>query len=88
MFELLIAFILGFNVQNTTAVTAGQYYEVVRVEYEAQTNTTYGVFVRYAVDEKGNKEKYHLQLRSLAGQKTKEDLKANAPHDSYITMVK
>lgn len=88
MFNLLIAFILGFNVQSTTAVTTGQYYEVVKVEYEAQTNTTYGVFVRYGIDEQGNKSKQHLQLRSLEGQKTEADLQANAPHDSNITMVK
>lgn len=86
-FAILLAFIVNFNATNLSATTPGQYYEVVNVQYDASVNKTYGVFVRYSVEVGGAKQKQHLQLRNLEGNKTKADLINAAPHDSNITMV-
>lgn len=86
-FAILIAFMLNMSTQSFTATTIGQYYEVVNVQYDVQTNTTYGVFARYAVDAQGHKEAYHSQLRNLPGKVTKADLIKAAPHDSNIVLI-
>lgn len=69
-----------------TGTVSGQYYEVIEVQYDPSVNTTYGIFVRYNIDN-NRKQLQHLQLRSLPGKATKQDLIKNAPHDLGITLI-
>lgn len=88
MFTLLLAFIVAHQNVNYTAVTQGQYYEVVRMEYDVSANKTYGVFARYNVDPQGNVSPQHFQLRNLDGKVTEKDLLKAAPADSYIIKIR
>lgn len=93
MFTLLISTIVIFMGTHTsnnpmlTGIASGQYYEVIEVQYDPSVNTTYGIFVRYNIDDSNGKQLQHLQLRSLPGKATKTDLIKNAPHDAGITLI-
>ncbi len=92
MFATLLAVMLSLSsapLQHFTATKMGSYYEQVQTNYDAQTNTTYGMFVRYDVgDSSVGTNVRNVQIRPMAGQHTKADLDATAMYDASITFIK
>ena len=71
-----------------THTAPGQYVEFVNVQYDAQSNQTYGVLARYVVDVAGQSPYLmFLQPRPFVGHPTKAEMIKTVIHDAYITAV-
>lgn len=90
IFTILIAFMTTFGapeMASLKATTPGQYVEIVNVQYDAQVDKTFGVLVRYNVNNDGSKVGNFLQLRNCSGKCTGSDIAKAVVADHYISVL-
>lgn len=88
MLTILMMYMLNFTYTPTfTQTVPGDYYEVVRMDYDVSSNQTYAVWGRYYIEPSGAGRVYHMQAKPYPGQPTKEDILKTALADSHIKVV-
>lgn len=88
MLSILLAWHLVFmSTPHVTPVVSGQYTEVVRVDYDAINNITYGTVARYSVDDGRIANVNWMQSRAFPTGTSKSEMVKTIVSDKGIQSV-